>query len=119
MICSCSRGPMTNRNGLASVFAAGWTLTRSPSDRATMPQHSAGASRRACSIISSIRRGSIRIVREATNGLMPHGRTADISRMEVDARTLRQLIQGNMYAVDERAVADAIVIRARLLATIG
>ena len=39
--------------------------------------------------------------------------------MEVDARTLRQLIQGNMYAVDERAVAEAIVIRARLRATIA
>jgi hypothetical protein len=39
--------------------------------------------------------------------------------MEVDARTLRQLIQGSMYVVDERAVADAIVLRIRLRATVA
>lgn len=39
--------------------------------------------------------------------------------METDVRTLRQLIQGSMYVVDERAVADSILLRAGLHATVA
>jgi hypothetical protein len=31
--------------------------------------------------------------------------------MEADIRTLRQLVQQSMYVVDERAVAEAIMLR--------
>jgi hypothetical protein len=39
--------------------------------------------------------------------------------MEADVRTLRQLMRHSMYIVDERAVAEAIILRARFRATVA
>src|SRR5829696_7671502 len=45
----------SKRNGLAAVFSASCTETARPSRVATRPQHSFGASRRACAITRSSR----------------------------------------------------------------
>jgi hypothetical protein len=42
-----------------------------------------------------------------------HRIAADKSRVETRVTVLRQLVRDSLYAVDERAIADAIVLRAR------
>src|SRR3569833_1302827 len=49
----CSMPSLSKSSGLAAVLRARWTVSATPSRAAIMPQHSFGASARACSTISS------------------------------------------------------------------
>lgn len=44
---------------------------------------------------------------------------ADTGYMQSDVRLLRQLVRDSLYVVDEGAVADALLARARVRATVA